>query len=434
MSFLKKNGGIFDVIRCDEPSYLIWKWHPNGVEPGKGKREYSIRTNSTLRVKDGEVAVFVYHQKDGTMQDYIVGPFDQKLKTANLPVLSGLLGLFYEGDSPFQAEIYFVNLAEIIQINFGVPFFNVVDPRFQDFVVPVAVRGTLTFKIEEYKKFIKFHRLIDFDIDTFKEQVKTSINRYVKDVVTNTPSQHNIPVVQIETKISEINDSIELLIKDRFVEDFGVTVSSVDIATLEIDKTSEDYINLMSITKDITTATIKTQTEANLEHYTESLRIQREEGQYAQHKQTQTANLGAFTIEKQTEVGIAAAQALAQMGANGAGDVNLGGAGLNPTTMMAGMAVGGAVGQNIAGIINNTMNPNQSNVTPPPVPTLMFFVAVNGTSTGPYDIPTLTQMAKNGQFNGQSLVWRQEMLEWQLASNVNELADVLTNAIPPIPR
>lgn len=434
MSFLKKNGGIFDVIRCDEPSYLIWKWYPNGVEPGKGKREYSIRTNSSLRVKDGEVAVFVYHQKDGTMQDYIVGPFDQKLKTANLPILSGLIGLFYEGDTPFQAEVYFINLAEIIQINFGVPFFNVVDPRYLDFVVPVAVRGTLTFKIEDYEKFIKCHRLIDFDIETFKEQVKSSINRYVKDVVTNTPSQHNIPVVQIETKISEINDSVELFIKDRFVEDFGVTVTGVDIAALEIDKTSEDYMSLMSITKDITTATIQAQTQANLEHYAANLRIQREEGQYAQHKQTQTANLGAFTIEKQAEVGIAGAEALGQMNANGAGDVNLGGAGFNPTTMMAGMAVGGAVGQNIAGIMNNAMNPNQQNITPPPVSVISFFIAVNGTSTGPYDIAALTQLAINGQFNGQSLVWRQGMSQWQQASNVNELAEVLANVMPPIPR
>ena len=434
MSFLKKNGGIFDVIRCDEPSYLIWKWHPNGVEPGKGKREYSIRVNSSLRVKDGEVAVFVYHQKDGTMQDYIVGPFDQKLKTANLPILSGLVGLFYEGDTPFQAEVYFINLAEIIQINFGVPFFNVVDPRYLDFVVPVAVRGTLTFKIEDYEKFIKCHRLIDFDIETFKEQVKSSINRYVKDVVTNTPSQHNIPVVQIETKISEINDSVELFIKDRFVEDFGVTVTGVDISALEIDKTSEDYMSLLSITKDITTATIQAQTQANLEHYAANLRIQREEGQYAQHKQTQTANLGAFTIEKQAEVGIAGAEALGQMNANGASDVNLGGAGFNPTTMMAGMAVGGAVGQNIAGIMNNAMNPNQQNITPPPVPVISFFVAVNGTSTGPYDIAALTQLAINGQFNGQSLVWRQGMSQWQQASNVNELAEVLANVMPPIPR
>lgn len=44
-------------------------------------------------------------------------------------------------------------------------------------------------------------------------------------------------------------------------------------------------------------------------------------------------------------------------GANGAGSVDLGngGAGFNPAAMMEGMAVGGAVGQNIAGTMNNIM-------------------------------------------------------------------------------
>ena len=93
----KKVGLFADVIRCDEPSYLIWKWHPDGKQYGEDKREYAIRWGSQLRVKDGEVAIFVYKQKDGTMQDYIVGPFDQKIKTANLlpamviPVLYNLL-------------------------------------------------------------------------------------------------------------------------------------------------------------------------------------------------------------------------------------------------------------------------------------------------------------------------------------------------------
>lgn len=77
-----------DVIRCDEPSYLIWKWHPNGTKSGNNYRENAIRWGSSLRVKDGEVAVFVYKQKDGTEQDFIEGPFDQILETANLPVLT----------------------------------------------------------------------------------------------------------------------------------------------------------------------------------------------------------------------------------------------------------------------------------------------------------------------------------------------------------
>lgn len=56
----RKTGGFADVIRCDEPDYLIWKWHPAGVGLGEGKRETALRTNSVVRVKDGEVAVFVY--------------------------------------------------------------------------------------------------------------------------------------------------------------------------------------------------------------------------------------------------------------------------------------------------------------------------------------------------------------------------------------
>ena len=80
-------GGLMDVIRCDEPSYLIWKWHPAGSQKGSNKRENSIRWGSSLRVKDGEVAVFVYTSKKGdTSQDYIEGPIDCMIKTANLPV------------------------------------------------------------------------------------------------------------------------------------------------------------------------------------------------------------------------------------------------------------------------------------------------------------------------------------------------------------
>ena len=34
-----KAGGFMDEIRCDEPSYLIWKWHPAGSELGNNNRE-----------------------------------------------------------------------------------------------------------------------------------------------------------------------------------------------------------------------------------------------------------------------------------------------------------------------------------------------------------------------------------------------------------
>ena len=448
-----RKGGFMDEIRCDEPQYLIWKWHPSGVQLGETVRENSIRWGSSLRVKDGEVAVFVYKQKDGTMQDFIVGPFDQTIKTANFPVLASIVGLAYEGGTPFQAEIYFINLARIIQVKFAVPFFDVYDPRFSDFGVPVAVRGTISFGITDYREFIKLHRLSSFNLDDFQKQIRDAVSRYVKDAVANAPAANNIPVIQIESKTAMINDAVEFDISERLKETFGVTVSGVDIGTIEIDKTSNGYSQLMAVTQKMTTATVEAQTAANIkdihdkqrieaENYAETLRMQREEAQYAQHKQTQSANFAAFQTEKQAEVGVAGAEALGKMGANGAGDINIGdggsgSTGFNPAAMMAGMALGGAVGQNMAGMMNNMMSGMNQQTTPgavpPPIPVVAYHVAVNGQPTGPFDIATLTQMATSGQLTKASLVWKAGMAEWIKAETVDELKEVLANVMPPVP-
>lgn len=433
-----------DEIRCDEQSYLIWKWHPLGVQKGAGNRENAIRWGSSLRVKDGEVAIFVYKQDNGIMQDYIVGPFDKTIETENFPVLASIIGLAYEGGTPFQAEIYFINLARIIQVRFAVPFFDVYDPRFTDFSVPVAVRGTISFRITDYRDFIKLHRLSSFDLNDFQKQIRDAVSRYVKDVVSNAPAANDMPVIQLESKISQINDEIEYVIGARLKETFGVTVTGVDIGAIEIDKTSDGYSKLMAVTQKLTSATLEAQTDATIknihdkqrieaENYEEMLRIQREEGQYAQRKQTQTANFAAFQAEKQAEVGIAGAASLGQMGANGAGNVDLGGAGFNPAAMMAGMAVGGAVGRNIAGTMNNIMGGiNQSvqlGTVPPPIPETAYYVAINGQATGPFNLNKLQQMAVAGQFAPNSLVWRIGMTEWLRADYIDELKILF---IPPV--
>lgn len=441
-------GGFMDEIRCDEPSYLIWKWHPSGVQHGESHRENSIRWGSSLRVKDGEVAVFVYRQKDGTMQDYIEGPFDQKIETANFPVLAGIVGLAFDGGTPFQAEVYFINLARIIQVRFGVPFFDVYDPRFSDFGVPVAVRGTINFRIRDYREFIKLHRLSNFDIKAFQAQIKDAVIRYVKDTVANAPAEHNIPLVQIESKTALINDIIEYNIAERLKDSFGVEVSGVDIGAIEIDKASDSYARLMAVTRDVTITAYKAHTEAqakdvhdkqriNAENYEETLRIQREEAQYAQHKQTQSSNFAAYQVEAQTQVGVAGANALGQMGANGAGGVDLGGAGLNPAAMMTGMALGGAVGQNVANTMNGIMSginqQTMASAVPPPVPTVAYHVAANGQASGPFDLTSLKQMAALGQLTNDSLVWKSGMSDWAKASTVEELRNILNNVMPPIP-
>jgi membrane protease subunit (stomatin/prohibitin family) len=398
--FNKKEGGLMDAIRCDEPEYLIWKWRPAGADGADTRKENAIRWGSSLRVKDGEVAVFVYRQKDGVQQDFIEGPFDETIKTANFPVLASIIGAAFGGGTPFQAEVYFINLAGIIQIKFGVPYFDVVDPRYMDLAVPVAVRGTITFKIAEYKAFIKLHRLIGFDLEAFKLQIRDGVIKYVKGVVTNIPSENGIPLVQLERKILQINEIIESHLKPRLLNDFGVAMSAMDIANIEVDKESENFGRLQKLTQNIVEQTTLTQAGLNLEtmktmndlqlknaaamqgintqNMAETARIQREEGQYAQHMQTDIGGLALHQLRQQEAIAVAAAGAMGEMG-KGAG-VNLGGGGtgFNPGAMMAGMAMGNTVGQGMAGMMGNVfqqmpgMTPPASGAVPPvpgsPVP------------------------------------------------------------------
>lgn len=206
----------------------------------------------------------------------------------------------------------------------------------------------------------------------------------------------------------------------------------------------------MSVTRELAENIAKAESEAKIkditakqrieaENYEETMRIQREEGQYAQHLHTQTANIGAYQVEKQAEVGVTGANALGQMGANGTGNVNLGngGDGFNMAAMMASMAIGGAVGQNIAGTVNNAMNginqPAQPQIAPPPIPAVTYHVVVNGQAVGPFDIDTLTQMAATEQLTVDSLVWKNGMAQWEKAGIVDELKPLLKNPMPPIP-
>jgi membrane protease subunit (stomatin/prohibitin family) len=433
----KSEGGMMDVIRCDEQEYLVWKWRPSG-EATSTKKENAIRYGSSLRVKDGEMAVFVYQQKDGALQDYITGPYEQTIKTANFPVLSGIVGLAFGGASPFQAEIYFINLSGNIQIKFGVPYFDVFDPRFLDFAVPMAARGTITFNITDYKNFIKLNRLINFELEDLNKQIKDAVSKYVKAVITNAPADNNMAVLQMERKLLDINDLIASKIKDRLEADFGVNMKGFDLASIEVDKESEGYAELIKVTADQTTKTTVAQTDVsiknledmqsiNAQNMEETLRIQREEAQRSQKLQTETNFIGTHALNQQTDVLKTGAASLGNMGDMG------GGGGMNPAGMMTGMMMGGAMGNQMAGMMNNMgQNMQQQQNTPPPPPTISYSVSVNGQTAGPFNLEQLQQMVQNGQLTENTHVWKQGMAAWEIAANVQELVN-LFGAVPPPP-
>jgi len=435
----KSEGGLMDIIRCDEQEYLVWKWRPSG-EANLSKKENAIRYGSSLRVKDGELAVFVYQQKDELIQDYILGPYDDTIKTANFPVLTSIVGAAFGGASPFQAEIYFINLSGNVQLKFGIPYFDVFDPRFLDFAVPVVARGTITFNITDYKRFIKLNRLINFDIEDFNKQIRDAVTRYIKGVITNIPADKGIPVLQMERKLFEINEIVAAYLKPILENDFGVNMKRLDLAAIEVDKESEGYAELRKVTAEQTTKTILAQADVNIknmedmqninaQNMDETLRIQREESQRAQKLQTETNFIGTHALNQQTEVLKTGAESLGNMGNMDMGE----GGGMNPAGLITGMMMGGAMGNQMAGMMNQIgQNMNQPLNSPPPPPQIQYSVSVNGQTAGPFNWQQLQQMVQNGQLTKNTYVWKQGMAGWELAGNVQELAN-LFEAVPPPP-
>lgn len=411
-----KSGGLMNVIRCDEAEYLVWKWRPEGQTVNTTTRENSIRFGSSLRVKDGEVVVFVYKKDGSQVMDFIVGPYDGTIKTDNFPVLAEIIGTAFGGESPFQAEIYFINLQLNNQIKFAIPYFDVADPRSLDITVPFAVRGSITFNLTDYKNFIKLNRLVDFDLEAFSSQIKGVVTKYVKSFVANYPAENQLPVLQLERKVVEIGDMIQSRLAPTFENDFGINLKRFDISAIEPDKESEGYLEFSRLTKEQQLR----RAEIDTENYERQARLS-----------TESQFIQAHAIDVQGDVMKTAAQSMGQ-----SGTMDIGG-GMNPAGMMMGMAMGGAMGQTMAGMMGGMSQATQMGgqpVSAPPAPsTVTFMVANNGQQSGPYTIPQIQQFIASGQITRQTYVWRQGMAQWAFAESVPELSGLFAPTPPPMP-
>lgn len=390
--FSRSEGGLMDVIRCDEQDYLIWKWQPETKKQGKTNKENAIRFGSSIRVKDGEVAVLVYRQKNGVLQDFLVGPYDDILKTDNLPVLTEILGVAYDGKSPFQAEVYYINLSSIIQIPFVIPYFDVYDPRFDDFACPVTVRGKITFSIVNHEQFIKLHRLINFSLEQFSEQVKSGIQKYTKHFIGNAPRKYGFPVVQIERFILELSDALKIKLTSEMLNDFGVTLKRVDIHSIECDKNSEEYKKLYKLTGKQTTKKVIFETNmgmidsalTDIDDLTDSharRKIDREDVQ----------RRNKLSAEKEFEISSDWYSKFFDI------------------------------------FKKKDSNPIVSDVQAEP----QYFISINGESKGPFNKNSVSEMIKANIINNQTFIWREGMKEWKKISEIPEFTSFFMPPPPP---
>lgn len=355
------------------------------------------------------------------------------------------------------------NLSKGSQLNFAIPYFDVFDPRLQDYGVPVSVHGAVVYAIEDMDLFHSVNRNEGYSDETFKNKLRGQLTKFIKSVVSNAPSDAQIPVVQIERKIFEISELIQQRVTPQVEKLFGITIRSLDITGINVDKESRGYRELKALTADLEKERMMAQHNAqisnfnlnndlqqdmlkkqselnldamgrkqeldlggqeelqrmNLENQRETMRIQREEMQRASRLQTEQtfmgahqANLNAGVLNNATDNGINAFRQQTMGGMNNMGQ--MGGApqmpgqkGMGGAPQMPGMGAS--------------------------VPQVQYYIGINGQQYGPCDWNKLQQLVQQGQLTQQSYVWKNGMAQWEFAGNVAELAPLFQGTAPQMP-
>lgn len=355
------------------------------------------------------------------------------------------------------------NLSKGSQLNFAIPYFDVFDPRLQDYGVPVSVHGAVVYAIEDMDLFHSVNRNEGYSDETFKNKLRGQLTKFIKSVVSNAPSDAQIPVVQIERKIFEISELIQQRVTPQVEKLFGITIRSLDITGINVDKESRGYRELKALTADLEKERmmaqhnvqisnfnlnndlqqdmLKKQSELNLdamgrkqeldlggqeelqrmnlENQRETMRIQREEMQRASRLQTEQtfmgahqANLNAGVLNNATDNGINAFRQQTMGGMNNMGQ--MGGA----PQMPGQKGMGGAPQMPGMGAA---------------IPQVQYYIGINGQQYGPCDWNKLQQLVQQGQLTQQSYVWKNGMAQWEFAGNVAELAPLFQGTAPQMP-
>jgi len=119
-------------------------------EPQKGGGDF--RMGSQVIVQESQAAVFV---RQGQVLDAL-GPGSHTLSTANLPILSSLVGFVTSGRNPFTADLYFVNLKDLPQVPWGTnPPIVLETPGKGVGVVLLITHGVIDIGIDDPVRFVK---------------------------------------------------------------------------------------------------------------------------------------------------------------------------------------------------------------------------------------------------------------------------------------
>ncbi|MEV5300265.1 SPFH domain-containing protein [Amycolatopsis methanolica] len=360
---------MFDALRGELVDIIEWLDGSRDTIVWRFPRyENEIKMGAQLIVRESQIAVFV---NEGRIADtYLPGRYE--LHTQNMPILTSLLGWKYGFDSPFKAEVYFVNTRLFTDLKWGTQNpLMMRDPEFGN----VRVRAFGAFALQVVEPRALLVQLAGTDPDFRTDEVEEYLRQLIVSRVSTALSTAGVPVLDLAAHQGDIGASLAVSLSQELAP-MGLRIPQFVFENISLPPEVEKALDRRT-------------------------------------QQTIAGDLDDYTRFQ-------AAQAIGDAAHNpgsGAGE------GL-------GLGLGMMLGQRAAAGLNA---PAPATQAPPPLPQAQWFVGVDGEQRGPFDQAGLSQQAAAGALTGQTLVWRAGMPQWLPAAQVPELAPLLGATPPPLP-
>ena len=366
-----KKMAIIDVVKCDmQEGEICWKFPSD-----------NLRIGTQLVVYPAQTAFFV---KGGAVCDeFTAGTYT--IKSENIPLLHRIINIPFGGDTPFKAEVWFVNQIAKLDLPWGTPHpIQVEDPKYK-IIVPVRAHGQYGITVTNPRAFLEsmIGNLITFNSDKVESYFKGRLITSFNSIIANQIVEKNVSVLDINSKLMELSIDCEQSLNKQF-ERYGITISEFSIMSITIPQDDPSVVRLKEA-KDLAARLAVT-------------------------------GVGVYQMERSFDV-------LEKVAGNE-------GAGGMMATMGAGLGVGFGVGNTVGGMVGNVLNTNPT--TPPPVPTgKIYHAVVNGAQIPNLSIQQIEQQVNQGQVSAETLVWTAGMASWMPLSSVPELAHLVNQQTPP---
>ena len=363
---------LIDVVKCPMQDSELCKKFPS----------QDLRMGSQLVVYPSQVAFFV---KGGQIFDqFEAGTFT--LKTSNIPLLNKVINIPYGGNSPFQAEVWFINLTSKLDMKWGTPTpIQLEDPKYS-IIIPVRAFGQYGLKVKDPELFLKtlIGNMSSFSTDKVDSYFKGKLLSQLNAAIAQKMANDGISILDINTHLMDISEYCNEAINKHF-ERYGLQLQEFAIISITIPQDDPSLIKLKEA-KDLAAR----------------LKI---------------TGRDVYQMERSFDVLEGAA--------------NNQGTGGQMVGMGMGLGVGAGIGQQMGQMTANTINTNP--VAPPPLPQQQtFFAYINGQQISGLTVPMIQQYIMQGSINKDTLVWTQGMANWSPAAQVPALSGLFMTP-PPMP-